>query len=1275
MTEESQNLEGRTLLLGDFGRFKLTDLLGGGLTAQVYRGEKDGNPKQVFAFKIANASRDVTLLDRVKSENECLELLAQAEKSTNTYFFPRTVFYKPDYLTHEGRWVVLVMDLIEPTQFRRISEFIAEANTLEEKEIRALTVAQEYARMLEVIHTAGITAADRKLDDVRWDATQPEGKRLRVLDWNVVEKATFEGKKLDLFRFGLLWYQLLIGVLPAYHQDSSRKDIHLVARPTGEEKQLWDSLSFGTRYILNKAMHPNPELRFMQAGDLHDHVNKHLARLCTTPEALFHDALRLEKSDLVSAFAAIDLVWHRARELAGLEEAYTRISIAAKGKWERLKDEVRQFIEIGKYDEAMSLLRAVENEINQLNLTQPELALLLTRYRVMTEACQKAIYTYPDRELWQQIERDYYRASGQFQDLQEEDKKRSGTRRLTQVLAEMDTESHLENVVAILDQVTARETALGQALMPLRAEAHFHFALRHAREAKAHGEYRTAYDDYIQAEKWLAEIPYRAIVERLAEDPKKSREETHLLINEKLKPLEYLRDATQCLDTDLESAKRLVTEGLRIAPLHLDLQHLQRQIDLRERLKGSLENRSSLDAQLFCLRALLAEFPDDVYAQRTKSILFAKAEALAAIPQKWRRLLEQTTLTPAQLAQAEAQILKGDWRADKVTQESQMPSLEMGVMPENAKWLAQENPVVSAELEYAKWEELLNDIRARRAKQIALRQQYDRLQGDNMKDWQAREKIVNTAKKEKVELFDEPEQSLDQLLIQINQRFVDLERERNQTEAERIRITQLRDQIRHELDTITTQIDQAIKDESLVQLAVVGEQLKRTAKRSHDLPQMDELHGKVKEAFIKIAHWRQEQFGTLYAKAESGIDKQLFPEAREWLLQAQKIIDDIALEHTDGLTPARQDELQKRLDKIHDRLVRVVQTTETDVRQFFDYAERLLAPHYAQIPVGDYQSAQTYLLKGLDQLTHLDDSESKRNLLEQYERLWRCIPAEKLVYPKQQVEQVAKSLVHDSKRYWYSGEKHQAFECLDKALTLDPNVFVDDSDLYIQWHTRIRLRQEMATLFAQAQSSYTEYHWDEAINKLGQAVTLRERLCNEYGEPGSDLEAWHAQLKAWEEEREGLKMEWAEHELAWREYIAQPKMLTAARNVLKTLRQKTAQPKFASWNNAVAEMEQEQKHCEAFVEKSQALVTKISNLMQTQPIALGLANPLLAEILALYSAESSIGPAYWADLYDAVKKLKLAVWTVGKLPNDQVVTGIKLLFLYKQLEQITRAHN
>lgn len=244
-------------------RYQLIEELGSGAIAVVYRGRpaqgpEDGALDVAAKVPLRLLSRD--LLGRFWSEHDILRDLGQnADKKGWGHLFPRAW----RGYAESGGTEVLLMDLARGE--RLVSLAAASGGRLPEP--LGLAAGLQYAQLLLVLHDdAHMSCVDRKPNDFYWQGDERSGK-LMVLDWNVVRQGKEQNVSEDIFVFGRIWYELLLGSPPVSGADRVGRDI--------TAHRDWEELSYGTRAILRQALQSDPSRRQESAAVLMEQIQLH----------------------------------------------------------------------------------------------------------------------------------------------------------------------------------------------------------------------------------------------------------------------------------------------------------------------------------------------------------------------------------------------------------------------------------------------------------------------------------------------------------------------------------------------------------------------------------------------------------------------------------------------------------------------------------------------------------------------------------------------------------------------------------------------------------------------------------------------------------------------------------------------------------------------------------------------------------------------------------------------------------------------------------------
>ena len=254
------------LHLNTVGAMDLTEKLGSGRLADVYLGHLR-QPYQKLsdvAVKIARSDINEEQRRSFDKEADTLRRMAKAAPTTldGALPFPRLLDSDPANATGIGTLSVVVLEFISGNVLAEILNQTDMQNT--DRNVWLLKAAGQYAQLLDILHRANLTCSDRKLDDLRWEGDEKQG-RLIVLDWNVVAEGK-AGIPRDLEIFGQFWYELATGAKPAFVTPVSRQPVYLLDGPSAAS--AWNNLSDPLKNLLRRSLHPVPEHRFRTAEEL-----------------------------------------------------------------------------------------------------------------------------------------------------------------------------------------------------------------------------------------------------------------------------------------------------------------------------------------------------------------------------------------------------------------------------------------------------------------------------------------------------------------------------------------------------------------------------------------------------------------------------------------------------------------------------------------------------------------------------------------------------------------------------------------------------------------------------------------------------------------------------------------------------------------------------------------------------------------------------------------------------------------------------------------------
>lgn len=252
----------------------LIEQLGKGYTAKVYQGQVAsqglaGAPETV-AVKLGIPDLDPKVLDAFRSEYDTLQKLRQkavelvGNEAAN--YFPEPLHPPTDFTAPRGKFCYFLMEFVQGQELQTVA---AQIKDVQEREQLCLKVGSQYAEVLQIMHAAGYTCNDRKLGDLIW-----RDEHLVVLDWNVIGQGK-AGIPSDLEKFGIFWYELLVGRSATYHPTAMWRGRRI---PLPGKEPAWGDLSWGVRRIVENLLLPAPVKPYHNAAEIKDDFDLHWKR-------------------------------------------------------------------------------------------------------------------------------------------------------------------------------------------------------------------------------------------------------------------------------------------------------------------------------------------------------------------------------------------------------------------------------------------------------------------------------------------------------------------------------------------------------------------------------------------------------------------------------------------------------------------------------------------------------------------------------------------------------------------------------------------------------------------------------------------------------------------------------------------------------------------------------------------------------------------------------------------------------------------------------------
>lgn len=266
-------------LVGESGTYRVVKRLGlAGATSHVYQLKRQQDEK-FFALKLMQPNLSREMKNHFQAEMVNLQRLRMAEDRAGTHHIPRIIESsdldqpKTQELLRLLGNPFIIMDFADG---KDINTLLTEKRSLSEEE--ALKIAQQFARVLLVIHGEGLTYTDMKLSNLIW---KEETQHLMVIDWNVIAENRLEtDAPKDRLRAAAYLFHMATGI-------PIELNISGAGAATQKYRRMeeFKNLSEGTQLFLKKAFHQDPLSRHGAGGtqlqctreflsDLTDHLDR-----------------------------------------------------------------------------------------------------------------------------------------------------------------------------------------------------------------------------------------------------------------------------------------------------------------------------------------------------------------------------------------------------------------------------------------------------------------------------------------------------------------------------------------------------------------------------------------------------------------------------------------------------------------------------------------------------------------------------------------------------------------------------------------------------------------------------------------------------------------------------------------------------------------------------------------------------------------------------------------------------------------------------------------
>ncbi|MGA7192864.1 MAG: hypothetical protein WBW94_04470 [Anaerolineales bacterium] len=313
-------------VLGDnrkiFRSYETVDHIGFGETANVYSAfaEAQKVPEVDTVIKLA---KELKFNEYIKREFDVLVDMRKVDNSGANYLPTDIALGVAD----DGRNALIMKPILKET----LNQVIGKSIDKVERGKLALRAAKQYVELIDLIVSTGRSCQDKKLSDFWWVGNSTNGKMI-VTDWNVI--ADSANQLLDIRRFGLIWYELIMGRQLKQGIVLTRDDYDLIPSQPG----------YGLYYLIGRCIGSSIGPQFSTTSELSQFVNE-LSRLYDMPALrLVNDATEdlrsLESRNDISR-AKADMAWIKF-DIANLREGgYLKELDNSKG-W--AKHPLEQFI-------------------------------------------------------------------------------------------------------------------------------------------------------------------------------------------------------------------------------------------------------------------------------------------------------------------------------------------------------------------------------------------------------------------------------------------------------------------------------------------------------------------------------------------------------------------------------------------------------------------------------------------------------------------------------------------------------------------------------------------------------------------------------------------------------------------------------------------------------------------------------------------------------------------------------------------------------------------
>ena len=552
------------------GDFRIGEPIRGGVAGARYRGEEIHTGAPVIITRLPP-----DMAERAARARQILDLLNTQKPPPRAA--PRVLAHE---LESDGAAVLVLGDFPGDA----LAAHLLRSGSGRLAETTALTIAFQHASLLRALHGAGHSGLAPSIDEAWWDETSG---RLTVLGWGEVHEG-LEQVAADMAAAAALLHQLVLGT-PA----PVRSSVSLGKHPA------WESLSLGTRRILQRALHPDRGHRYPSAEALWLQLSAHLDRLRRAPDELLGEGRRLMQNDPETATVVLDLARRATPPPEGAEILFRQAWEAIAGQGERAFRAGQAELELIQYTAAA---RAFERAALACE-AQPDERLRARRWQLVAAAGSLAaekIVSYSDHlpALRQALE-------------------------LAELGQWADARKALEGV---LEQLP--EGFRPDSLLSLQAELRLEQLLQAAADSERTGKDEEAARLYAQALDQREGILYWDELLAVVGDIEETWRRCQDRAGRRKRALALIAEGDGHLEAlDFRAAEAAQLRAIGMSANLPDLLPRSRRAARLASLRGDVQQAASLpgndDATLAALAVLTREFPNDAWGQETRQQLRA----------------------------------------------------------------------------------------------------------------------------------------------------------------------------------------------------------------------------------------------------------------------------------------------------------------------------------------------------------------------------------------------------------------------------------------------------------------------------------------------------------------------------------------------------------------------------------------------------------------------------------------------------------------------------